>query len=88
MLTSRGTQRAVGTLAVTAVTLVLQAVPATAAPAPAAATTNTAIAAATGENFSIKVDCHSLARADIVALLDAGATRFGLADGVRLLTSL
>ncbi len=46
------------------------------------------IAAATGENFGIKVDCHSLARGDIVALLDAGATRFGLADGVRLLTSL
>lgn len=46
------------------------------------------IAAATGENFGIKVDCHSLARADIVALLDAGVTRFGLADGVHLLTSL
>ncbi len=46
------------------------------------------IAAATGDNFGIKIDCHSLARADVVALLDAGATRFGLADGVRLLNSL
>jgi deoxyribose-phosphate aldolase len=46
------------------------------------------IAAAAGDNFGIKVDCHSLARADVVALLDAGATRFGLVDGVRLLNSL
>ncbi|MEY2409524.1 MAG: deoxyribose-phosphate aldolase [Verrucomicrobiota bacterium] len=46
------------------------------------------IVAVTGENFGIKVDCHSLARADIVAMLDAGATRFGIADGVRLLDSL
>ena len=46
------------------------------------------IAAATGDNFGIKIDSHSLARTDVVALLDAGATRFGLVDGVRLLTSL
>ena len=46
------------------------------------------IAGPAGDNFGIKVDSHSLARPDIVALLDAGATRFGLVDGVRLLTSL
>ena len=46
------------------------------------------IAAAAGGKLGIKADCRSLARADIVALLDAGVTRFGLADGVRLLASL
>ena len=46
------------------------------------------LAAVAGGNFGIKMDCHSLARTDVVALLDAGVTRFGLADSVRLLNSL
>ena len=38
-----------------------------------------------GKDFGIKVDQETVALAEVIALLDAGATRFGLEDGVKLL---
>ena len=38
-----------------------------------------------GEDFGIKVDQDTAAPAEIIALLNAGASRFGLEDGVKLL---
>lgn len=56
--------------------------------AAAAATALQQLRPVAGPDFGLKIECPSLTRDEAARLLGAGATRFGLAEGVPLLESL